>query len=115
MSESWRSSGHRHTVRPRWTWAGLVGLVLGLLLIGTGIVLTSWAWAAPGLVVVALGAAAALRGGLLYDVQGAAPGAQWRDVKEGRAHEFPGSDTRRSEDALTRDVRRRWLRRPQDP
>jgi hypothetical protein len=99
-----------HTVRPRWTWIALVVMVAGLIGIGTGIIATSWTWAVVGLVLLAVGGVAALYGGFFYDVQGGASGsAQLRDVVEGNEHEFPGAGTKRSEDEVKRDVRRRWL------
>ncbi len=112
MSDKTRDPGSTHTVRPRWTWIALVVMVVGLVLIGAGIIAQSWAWALPGIVVLALGGIAALYGGFFYDVQGgASASAQARDVIEGNEHEFPGAGTMRSEDEVKRDVRRRWLRK----
>jgi hypothetical protein len=98
-------------VRPRWTWIALVVMIAGLVLVAVGVIVESWSWAIPGLVVLALGAAAALYGGFFYDVQGgASASAQLKDVVEGNEHEFPGAGTIRSEHEVKRDVRRRWLR-----
>ena len=47
-----------HTVRPRWTWIGLVVMVTGLVLIGIGIVVPSWAWAIVGLFLLGCGGVA---------------------------------------------------------
>ena len=106
-----RSGSGTHTVRPRWTWIALVVMIAGLVLVAVGVIVESWSWAIPGLVVLALGAAAALYGGFFYDVQGgASASAQLKDVVEGNEHEFPGAGTIRSEHEVKRDVRRRWLR-----
>ena len=100
-----------HTVRPRWTWIALVVMCAGLVLVAVGVIVESWTWAVPGLVVLALGAALALYGGFFYDIQGgASASAQLEDVVEGNVHEVPGAGTLRSEDEVKRDVRRRWLR-----
>ncbi len=105
------SSVRTRTVRPRWTWMALVVMVAGLVVVAVGVIVGSWWWVAPGLVVLALGAAAAKYGGFFYDVQaGASPKAQLQDVVEGNEHEFPVAGTLRSEDEVKRDVRLRWLR-----
>jgi hypothetical protein len=99
-----------HTVRPRWTWIALVVMVAGLVLIGVGIVVQTWVWAIPGLLLLALGGVAALYGGFFYDVQGGASiRAQMKDVAAGNEHEFPGAGTKRSESEVKRDVHERWL------
>lgn len=105
------SPGHdSHTVRPRWTWIALAVMIAGLVLIGIGVIATSWAWAVPGLVVLALGGVAALYGGFFYDVQGGASlSAQMHAVASGEEHEFPGAGHKRSEPEVKREVRRRWL------
>lgn len=99
-----------HTVRPRWTWIALLVMVLGLVLIGWGIIVQSWAWAVTGIVVLVIGGVLGLYGGFFYDVQGGGSAkAQLDDVIEGNEHEFPGAGTTRSEAEVKRDVRRRWL------
>ena len=109
-SDQLKDSGRTHTVRPRWTWIGLAAMVVGLVLIGLGISVDSWSWAIPGLVVLGLGAAVALYGGFFYDVQGGASASgQMHDALEGKEYEFPGADTKRSEEEVKHDVRRRWL------
>lgn len=111
MSQESNSGTEMHTVRPRWTWIALLLMVLGLVLIGAGIIVQSWTWAVPGLVLLVVGGAAGLYGGFFYDVQGgASASAQLKDVVEGNEHEFPGAGTIRSEHEVKRDVRRRWLR-----
>ncbi len=105
-----RFRGDTHTVRPRWTWIALVVMLAGLVLIGAGIVVASWAWAIPGLVLLAIGGVAALYGGFFYDVQGGASlSAQMHDVVENAEHQFPGAGEKRSEDEVKRDVHERWL------
>lgn len=111
MSQESNSGTEMHTVRPRWTWIALLLMVLGLVLIGAGIIVQSWTWAVPGLVLLVVGGAAGLYGGFFYDVQGgASASAQMHDVIKGEKHEFPGAGTKRSEGEVKRDVRRRWLR-----
>jgi hypothetical protein len=110
MSDRTTGKVHTHTVRPRWTWIALVVMVLGLVLVGAGVIAGSWAWAVPGLVLLAIGGAAALYGGFFYNVQGGSSVmTQLEDVKEGKEHEFPGAGTRRSKDEVEHDVRERWL------
>ena len=104
-------SSDTHTVRPRWTWIALLVMTIGLVLVAVGVIVQSWSWAVPGLVVLAVGGATALYGGFFYDVQGgASAGTQVKDVVEGNVHEFPGAGTLRSEDEVKRDIHRRWLR-----
>lgn len=98
-----------HTVRPRWTWLALAVMVAGLVLIGVGVIVQSWAWAIVGLVLLGCGGAAGVYGGFFYDVQGGPASAQLHDVVEGGEHEFPDAATKRSEPEVKRDVRERWL------
>ena len=99
-----------HTVRPRWTWIGLAVMLAGLVLVAIGVIATTWAWAVPGLVLLAVGGGVALYGGLFYDVRGgSSPRVQMREVAEDREYEFPGAGTKRSQQEVERDVRRRWL------
>jgi hypothetical protein len=110
MSHYSNTHERTHTVRPRWTWIALVVMIAGLDLIGAGIIAGSWTWAAPGLVLLAIGGAAALYGGFFYDVQGGASvSSQLQDVKEGKEREFPGAGTMRSKDQVEQEVRDRWL------
>jgi hypothetical protein len=110
MSEQREQAGRTHTVRPRWTWVGLLVMLVGLVLVGVGISLTTWTWAVPGLVLFAVGGGVALYGGLMYDVRGGSSArVQMQEVVEGREYEFPGAGTKRSEEELKQDVRRRWL------
>jgi hypothetical protein len=104
------NSGDAHIVRPRWTWIALVVLLLGLVVLGVGVASESWAWALPGLVLLAVGAAAALYGGFFYNVQGSSSAtAQLHDIVHGNEHEFPDPGVKRPEAEVKRDVRRRWL------
>ena len=110
MSEQQKQAGRTHTVRPRWTWLGLLVMLVGLVLVAIGISLTTWAWAIPGLVLFVVGAGVALYGGLMYDVQGGSSvRVQMHEIAEGREYEFPGPGTKRSEEEVKQDVRRRWL------
>ncbi|VXC57403.1 hypothetical protein [Nocardioides sp. AX2bis] len=62
--------GPSHVVNPRWSWGGLVLLVLGGVLAGVGVAVTLVWLIAVGAVVLAAGAFAALRGNLFYDIEG---------------------------------------------
>ena len=55
------------TVRPRYVWLGLILGLIGAVVIGLGISFESWAWAIAGIVVLAIGGALALLGGVIYD------------------------------------------------
>lgn len=96
------------TVRPRWTWLGLLLLLIGLVLVAWGLMAQSWPIAVPGLVALALGAVLGWYGGIFYDVQ-SSPSVQEQvhDVVEGNAHEVPGPGTKRSHEALKRENRQR--------
>ena len=99
-----------HTVRPRWTWIALAVMVAGLVLIGVGIVVPSWVWAVPGLVLLVVGGVAGLYGGFFYDVQGGSSlTEQMDDVKKDAEYQFPGAGTMRKKDEVEQDVRDRWL------
>jgi hypothetical protein len=62
--------GPSHTVRPRWSWSGLALLVLGGVVAGVGVAITLVWLIAVGAVVLAVGAFAALKGNLFYDIEG---------------------------------------------
>jgi hypothetical protein len=105
-----RGAEQTRTVRPRWTWLALLVMLLGLVLIGLGVAVQSWVWAGPGVAVLLVGGVVAWYGGFFYDVQGGSSvSAQAEDVAEGAEHEMPVAGTMRSEGAVKRDVRRRWL------
>jgi hypothetical protein len=85
-------------------------MVLGLVLIGIGIVVPSWACAIPGLVLLVVGGVVGLYGGFFYDVQGGSSlSGRLQDAKNDAEFEFPGAGTRRSKSDVEQDVRRRWL------
>jgi hypothetical protein len=88
-------SAATHPVRPRWVWASLTVLIVGLALSGYGVAILSWAWSLTGVAVVAVGAALALYGGLLYDVhtRGSAVD-ELREVAEGGEHQGIDPDAR---------------------
>ena len=91
----WSDSSSTHTVRPRWTWGGLLALLLGVVLVGVGMMLGSLVVILIGLVLLAVGGVAALRGGLQYDVRTVGNvGAEITEVTEGNVHEAPGPSTR---------------------
>jgi hypothetical protein len=107
----WKDEETR-TVRPRWTWSAWAVLLLGVLMIGWGVIVGSWAWVVPGVVALVVGGLLARHCGFFYDVQGGASvKAQVRDVAHDAEHEFPVAGSTRSEAEVKRDVRRRWLGR----
>lgn len=84
-----------HLVRPRWVWAALAALLLGLAVVGWGIIITSLAWAVAGVVVTVAGAAAAVRGGLVHDARASfAPERELSDAVRGRQHRVPDTHDR---------------------
>ena len=98
-SEDDRRSGgpRKRTVRPRWVWSGVGLAVLGAVVIGVGVAVSSWTVAIVGIVVLAVGALVGWRGGALYDATGAfALDEEMHDVKEGNEREGtkPGDQVR---------------------
>lgn len=82
-----RHSAHAHLVRPRWVWGGTFLLCAGAAVVGIGVIRTSWAWSIAGIALLTLGAVAALRGGILYDVHGSgAARSELSDVIGGNVH-----------------------------
>ncbi|QWC84129.1 hypothetical protein KLP28_10980 [Nocardioidaceae bacterium] len=57
------------TIRPRWTWAGVALLALGVGLLGAAAISLLWPLAIAGAVLVVLGAGAAYRGNLYRDAR----------------------------------------------
>ena len=55
------------TVKPRGVWIGLVLALAGAVVIGLGVAFSSWIWAIAGIVVLVVGGALAIRGGVMYD------------------------------------------------
>ena len=96
-----------HQVRPRWVWGGLAAALTGAGILGLGVVLLSGPLSLAGALVLVLGVAGSLHGGVLYD---AVPGLSLRrelaQVRAGDVH--PGvaaGDMVRIADAR-RDARR---------
>jgi hypothetical protein len=107
----------QHVVRPRWVWGGLAGALSGAVVLSIGVVLLSAPLALTGTVLLLLGAACSVRGGVLYDaVPGFSPRQELRQVRDGTVHQgvaagdMVGTD-RAQRDAvasnhLTRDLER---------
>jgi hypothetical protein len=75
-------------VRPRWVWGGLVLALIGAATLGLGVALLSWTLSTLGAGLLLLGAAASLRGGILYDaVPNLAVRRELRQVREGDVHQ----------------------------
>lgn len=99
-------SGPTRTVRPRWSWGGLVALLLGLAAVGWAIIVLSMWWAVIGAVATVAGAVAAVRGGLLYDVDTTfSPGTEVDEAAAGEPHEGPTPQAR-LEDAQAQETAR---------
>jgi hypothetical protein len=83
---------HRsHLVRPRWVWGGLVIALLGVCLLGWGIAILSGAQSIAGAVLLLVGAAASVGGGIRFDGRThLAVGEEMREVREGDVHEGIG-------------------------
>lgn len=80
-------------VKPRSVWVGTLAMLLGFVVGGLGVVLTSWWLSAAGAAAFLVGALLGWRGGIMYDVHGGGtPGAELQDVIEGetRRGEQPG-------------------------
>ena len=54
-------------VRPRLVWGGTLAALIGCSIATVGGVMTSWTWTGSGAAVLVVGAAAALRGGIMRD------------------------------------------------
>jgi drug/metabolite transporter (DMT)-like permease len=78
-------------VRPRWVWGGLVIALLGVCLLGWGIAILSGAQSIAGAVLLLVGAAASVGGGIRFDGRThLAVGEEMREVREGDVHEGIG-------------------------
>ncbi len=85
-----RIEGPRHLIRPRWTWGGLLGMLLGLGILAGGVIALSVTWSVVGTVVLVLAAGAAWHGGLLYDTSGhISAGVVARRLEQGETFEAP--------------------------
>jgi drug/metabolite transporter (DMT)-like permease len=99
--------GTRHLVRPRWVWLGLLVALLGACLLGLGVAVLDGPTAIIGAVVLLVGAAAGLRGGVLYDARPALDlRAELRDVLDANVHPgvAPGDSVR--DPAVVREAAR---------
>ena len=77
----------RHLVRPRWVWGGLAGALSGAVVLSIGVVVLSVPLSLTGTVLLLLGAACSVRGGVLYDaVPGFSPRRELRQVRDGSVH-----------------------------
>lgn len=96
---------HRHTVRPRWSWGGLLGLVVGTCVTGYGVVTMSLTWIIPGVVVLGAGGLAALHGGMFYDVhRGVTLRRELHDVQTGNTRQAPGPEARVTDEESQADA-----------
>lgn len=95
----------RRLVHPRWIWSGLVLAVAGAAVLGAGVAVTTLWVAILGTVLLLVGAAAGVRGGVLYDAHRSATASEIQRLREGGAYEgiAPG-DTHDSE-AARREAR----------
>lgn len=91
MSDASRDS---HTVRSRWVWGALAGLIVGLVVTGVGIMALSLTWSVLGSVVLVLAGAAAWHGGMFYDTAPTSVDEIVTDVAHGETREAPGPEDR---------------------
>ena len=107
----------RRLVRPRWVWGGLAGALSGAVVLSIGVVVLSVPLSLTGTVLLLLGAACSVRGGVLYDaVPGFSPRQELRRVRDGPVHpgvaagDMVGTDRARRDavasNHLTRDLER---------
>lgn len=80
-------AGGQHLVRPRRVWGGLGLALLGAVVLGLGVSLTSWAWSVPGVVLLLAGGVLGAAGGGLYDVRSGSVSTELEDVRRGEVHE----------------------------
>lgn len=84
----WQGSSQSDTVRPRLVWVGTTVALVGAGVVGVGVAMASWAWAAPGLVVLVAGALLAAAAGVMYDVRTSRTTEdEVHDVRTGNVHE----------------------------
>jgi hypothetical protein len=87
----------KRVVRPRWVWIGIGLGILGAVVIGFGVAVSSWPLAIVGIVLLLVGAGIGWRGGALYDATGVFElDQEMHDVKEGNTREGtkPGDQVR---------------------
>ena len=91
-NETYLARRHRsHLVRPRWVWGGLILALLGACLLGWGIAVLSWTGSIAGTVMLVVGGAASVGGGVLYDARThLAVGEEMRQLRDGDVHEGIG-------------------------
>lgn len=78
-------------VRPRWVWGGLLVAVLGGCVLGLGIAVLSWRESIAGTVLLLVGGAASVWGGVMYDARTQlAVGQEIRQLRDGDVHEGIG-------------------------
>lgn len=75
------------TVRPRYVWLGLVVGLVGAVVIGLGVSFESWLWGIAGVVVLAVGAAMALDGGVMYDAHQSSVAGEVQQAVHGEKRE----------------------------
>lgn len=85
-------SGRTHTVHTRWTWASLLALLAGVVVLGIGIILLELVVAVVGGVLLVAGAVGAWRSGLFWDVDTGSTPADLVDGED-RTVERPGAGT----------------------
>ncbi len=106
-------SGRTHTVHTRWTWASLLVLLAGVVVLGIGVIVLDLVVGAVGGVLLLAGAVGAWRSGLMWDVD---TGSSPADLvsSDSETVERPGAGTHQDDQATaehaeetTHEVRRR--------
>ncbi len=102
-----------HLVHPRRVWAGLALALVGAAALGLGIAASDVVVGAVGCVLLAVGAAVGIWGGILYDTHGARPvTAELGELRRGEVHpgtapgDMADSPEARRDSAATEGTRR---------
>lgn len=97
-------TGRTHTVHTTWTWASLLGLLAGVVVLGVGVILLDLVVCVVGGALLGAGAVGAWRSGLLWDVDTGSTPADLLDGED-RTVERPGAGVHQDDGATQRHAR----------